>query len=237
MARATNDVRTLNIMFSPADAHHRLVDGRHRADRLIALIGSPPAAAGAVHFLVLLGHHPRRLQPAAQAGQLAMRAVRRDERRPGRGRSRHRGRQGNVQEQQEWASSPATPASLPRLLCPQGEIQARYLPMLVFSLCLGAGFLHAMLLWRAGIDQPGPGRHLHGPVGRAALPDLHLHLLLQPGPAWASPAPGASWRLINTETELDEKAGVAEAGSTVRPIEGEVTFENVTFGYNGERPC
>ena len=38
--------------------------------------------------------------------------------------------------------------------------------------------------------------------------------------------------MINTETELDEnEAGVA------RPIQGEVVFENVSFGYDGTKPA
>ena len=139
MARATNDVRMLNFMFSPGLM--LIIDSLMALVVPIVLIGQidVAAAAGPRSVPRPAGHHRLRLQPAAQAGQRGpARAVRDDERRAGRGDRRHRGGQGQRpggagvgQVRPRRAPSSAT------TFVQQGEIQARYLPMLVFSLCLG----------------------------------------------------------------------------------------------------
>ena len=109
-----------------------------------------------------------------------------------------------------------------------GEIQARYLPMLVFSLCWAAAFLHALLTWRSGVISLGQVIAFMGLMGTLRFPtfiSLFSFDLVQLGIASGR----RILELINTETELDEnEQGVA------RPIQGEVVFENVSFAYNGQ---
>jgi ATP-binding cassette subfamily B protein len=100
--------------------------------------------------------------------------------------------------------------------------------MLAFSLIWALGFLHAMLLWQNGTLSLGQVVTFMGLLGTLRFPtfiSIFSFNLVQLGVASAE----RILQMINTETELDEN----EAGVT-RPIRGEVTFENVSFGYNGK---
>jgi len=110
----------------------------------------------------------------------------------------------------------------------QGEIQARYLPMLIFSVIWAGSFLHAMLLWQGGGITLGQVVTFIGLVGTLRYPtfiSIFSFNLVQLGVASAQ----RILEMINTETELGEnEAGVA------RPIRGEVVFENVSFSYDSK---
>jgi ATP-binding cassette subfamily B protein len=109
----------------------------------------------------------------------------------------------------------------------QREIQARYWPMLVFSISWGIAFFHALTVWNAGRITLGEVVGFMGLFGGLRFPtfiSLFSFELVQLGIAGAK----RMLKLINTETELDENiAGVSKT------IEGEVFFDDVSFGYNG----
>ena len=63
----------------------------------------------------------------------------------------------------------------------QGEIQARYLPMLVFSVAWAGAFLLGAMLWQAGEISAGTVVAYMGLVGTLAFADIYFDLLLQPG--------------------------------------------------------
>jgi ATP-binding cassette subfamily B protein len=134
----------------------------------------------------------------------------------------------NVQERYEWEKFTQNARLFRDYFVQQGEIQARYLPMLMFSLAWAGGFLHALLLWRAGSISLGQVVTFMGLMGTFRFPtfiSIFSFNQVQLGVASAE----RILELINTETELDEnEAGVA------RPIRGEVVFENVSFGYDGK---
>jgi len=142
----------------------------------------------------------------------------------------------NAQEKYEWRKFTQDARLFRNYFVRQGEIQAVYLPMLVFSIFWGGAFLHAMLLWRAGALTIGNIISFMGLMGALRFPtfiSIFTFDLVQLGIASAR----RILALINTETELDEN----EAGVT-RPIAGEVTLENVTFAYpgrsnNGDEPA
>jgi ATP-binding cassette subfamily B protein len=119
------------------------------------------------------------------------------------------------------------PAYFGIIIFREGKIKARYLPLLVFSIAWGGGFLHALLLWRAGSITIGEVVAFMGLVGLyrfVSFISIFSFNLVQLGLASAE----RILTILNTETELDQnQAGVS------RPIRGEVVFENVTFGYNG----
>ena len=97
--------------------------------------------------------------------------------------------------------------------------------MLVFSVCWGLAFLHAMLLWRAGGLTLGQVVSYVGLVGFLRFPtftSIFTFQLAQLGLASAR----RILELINTETELDENPG-----GVARPIAGAVEFRDVSFGY------
>jgi ATP-binding cassette subfamily B protein len=100
--------------------------------------------------------------------------------------------------------------------------------MLMFTLCQAAGFLHALWLWRSGGITLGTVIAFMGLMNVLRFPtfiSIFSFNLVQLGIAGAE----RILELINTETELDEnKAGI------IKPIQGEVIFENVSFGYNSK---
>jgi len=134
---------------------------------------------------------------------------------------------GNVQEYKEAEEFAADASQFRDYFVKQGEIQARYLPLLVLSVALAAGFLHALLLWQNGDITLGQVVTYMGLLGALRFPtfiSIFSFNLVQLGIASAD----RILQTINTETELDEnEAGVA------KPIQGQVSFQDVSFGYNG----
>ena len=229
MARATNDVRMLNLMFSPglmlitdslmAIVIPILLIARLKADLLpVPLI-----------FLVLLAitliDYNRRLNPVSIALREQFGAMNAGLAEAIAGIEVVKG---NVRERYEWHKFTQNARLYRDYFVQQGEIQARYLPMLMFSLAWAAGFLHALLVWRAGGISLGEVVAFMGLLGTLRFPtfiSIFSFNLVQLGIASAE----RILELINAETELDEnEAGIA------RPIRGEVVFEAVSFSYDGQ---
>jgi ATP-binding cassette subfamily B protein len=230
MARATNDVRMLNLMFSPGlmlitDSAMGTVVPLF----LIASLDTRLLLVPAV-FLVLLAvtlvDYNRRLNPVsialreqfgtmnaglaeAIAGIEVVKA--------------------NVQERYEWEKFTGNARRYRDHFVRQGGIQARYLPLLVFTVAWAAALLHGLLLWRAGSLSLGQVISFMGLMNALRFPtfiSIFTFNLVQLGIASGS----RILEMINTETELDENpAGIA------RPIRGEVTFENVSYRFAGGR--
>ena len=227
MARATNDVHTLNLMLSPGVM--LITDSAMAIVVPVVLIGRLKLALLFVPFIFLillaitLMDYNRRLSPVSialrdQFGTMnaglaesiaGIEVVK-----------------ANVQERYEWSKFIQNARLFRDYFVKEGEIEARYLPMLMFSLAWAGGFLHALLLWRGGTISLGQVITFMGLLGTLRFPtfiSLFSFDLVQLGIASAR----RILELINIETELDENpAGVA------RPIRGEVVFENVSFGYN-----
>jgi ATP-binding cassette subfamily B protein len=228
MARATNDVRTLNIMFSPGlmlifDSVLGIaipvimiafLDVRLLLVPILFLIG----------FVITVWDYARQLNPVSAAMREQFGTMNAGLAETISGIEVVKS---NAQEKQEEEKF-VTDASLFRdHFVRQGEIQARYLPMLVFSVAWAGGFLLAALLWRAGEISSGTVVAYMGLLGILRFPtfiSIFSFNLVQLGIASAR----RILDMINTETELDEN----EAGIT-QPIHGKVIFENVSFGYNG----
>jgi ATP-binding cassette subfamily B protein len=229
MARATNDVRMLNLMFSPGLM--LITDSAMAIIVPIALIAQLKWALLLVPaiFLILLAitvaDYNRRLKPVsiAQREQFGTMNAGLAEAIAGIEIVK-----ANVQERYEGAKFTHNARLFRDYFVQQGEIQARYLPMLIFSLAWAGGFLHALLLWRAGGLSLGQVITFMGLIGTFRFPtfiSIFSFNQVQLGVASAE----RILELINTETELDENpAGVA------RPIRGEVIFERVSFGYDSK---
>ncbi|MEW5957524.1 MAG: ABC transporter ATP-binding protein [Chloroflexota bacterium] len=228
MARATNDVRSLNLMFSPGLS--LIVDSAIAVITPLVLIAQIrlELLLAPLVFLVLFGitlrGYNRQLKPVslgmreqfgvmnaglaeAIAGIETVKA--------------------NVRERYEWDKFTQNARVFRDYFVRQGEIQARYLPMLMFSIAWAGGFLHALLLWRAGTVTLGQVVTFMGLMGLfrfVTFISIFSFNLVQLGIAGAE----RILALLNTETELDENV----AGQT-RPMRGEVSFEKVSFGYNG----
>jgi ATP-binding cassette subfamily B protein len=228
MARATNDVRSLNLMFSPGLS--LIVDSALAALTplfLIALIRFELLLAPVIFlilFAVTLTDYNRRLKPVSIAMREQFGTMNAGLAEAIAGIETVKA---NVQERYEWDKFTQNARVFRDYFVRQGEIQARYWPMLMFSIVWAGGFLHALLLWRAGSLTLGQVVTFMGLMGLfrfVTFISIFSFNLVQLGVAGAE----RILSLINTETELDEN----KAGAT-KPIQGEVVFENVTFGYNG----
>ena len=227
MARATNDVRMLNLMFSPG---LMLI-----TDSLMALV-VPIFMIGQLHFKLLVvpcifvvllaitvADYNRRLKPVSNARREQFGVMNAGLAEAIAGIEIVKA---NVQERYEWQKFTQDVRLFRDYFVKQGEIQARYWPMLVFSLAWAGGLLHALLLWRGGSITMGQVVSFMGLLGTLRFPtfiSIFSFDLVQLGVASSR----RILELINTKTELDENpAGVA------KPIRGEVVFENVSFGYD-----
>jgi ATP-binding cassette subfamily B protein len=228
MARATNDVRALNLMFSPGLV---LI-----IDSVLALV-VPVIIIGLIHPSLLLVpliftglltitviDYNRRLKPVsiAQREQFGLLNAGLTEAVAGIEVVK-----ANVRERYEWNKFTGNARLFRDYFVRQGLIQARYLPMLMFSLCWGAGFFHALMLWRQGAITLGnvvAFMGLFGTLRFTTFISIFTFNLVQLGIASAD----RILNMIKTETELDQnQEGVS------KPIRGEVAFEKVSFNYNG----
>jgi len=112
----------------------------------------------------------------------------------------------------------------------QGRIEARYLPFLFLGLVIAFGLLHSLLLFQAGQITGGQVVSFNFLLLLFGFPTF-ISLM-----AFSQISSGLSsgrriLELINTETDLDHNpTGHAE------PMRGAVRFENVTFAYNDGEP-
>jgi ATP-binding cassette subfamily B protein len=133
----------------------------------------------------------------------------------------------NVRERYEWDKFTGNSRTFRDYFIRQGIIQARYWPMLMFSLCWGAGFFHALILWRQSLVSLGEVvafMGLFGTLRFTTFISIFSFNLVQLGMASAR----RILKMVKTETELDQNL---EGMS--KPIKGEVVFENVSFHYDG----
>jgi len=115
-----------------------------------------------------------------------------------------------------------------RFFVAQGKIEGRYLPLLLFAVALGATFLHALLLYRAGALSVASVVAVIGLMNTLRFPtfiSLFSFSLIQMGVAGAE----RILTVIREETEMDENAGGHAA-----PVRGEIAFEDVSFGHEGK---
>ena len=229
MARATNDVRMLNFMFSPGLM--LITDSLMALVVPIVMIGrlEPKLLLVPSIFVILLAitvvDYNRKLSPVSMA--------RRDQfGKMNAGLAEAIAGievvKANARERYEWKKFAQDAGLFRDYFVQQGEIQAKYLPMLAFSVVWAGGFLHALSLWQGGYISLGQVVTFMGLMGSLRFPtfiSIFSFNLVQLGIAGAE----RILELINTETELDEnETGVAQ------PIRGEVVFENVSFSYNGQ---
>ena len=229
MSRATNDVRSLNLMFSPGMM--LITDSIMNLVFPIALIGLirvelliVPVLFAIALVLTLLDYN-RRLSPVSREirDQFGMMNAGLAEAIAGVEVVK-----ANVQEHYEWDKFTHNARLFRDLFVQRGEIQARYWPMLAFAVFWAVGFFHALTVWQAGRISLGEVVAFVGLMGGLRFPtfiSLFSFDLVQLGIAGAR----RILKLINAETELDENVG-----GVAQTIRGEVTFKNVSFGYNGK---
>ncbi|HEX9116515.1 MAG TPA: ABC transporter ATP-binding protein, partial [Anaerolineae bacterium] len=229
MARATNDVHMLNLMFSPG--LNLIVDSMLAIVLpviLIARLRFQLLLVPAI-FLVALAltiwDYNRRLNPVSNALRDQFGTMNAGLAEAVSGIEIVKA---NVQERGEWYKFASAARLYRDYFVRQGQIQALYWPQLMFSLAWAGAFLHGILTWRAGSITLGQTVAYIGLFGTLRYPtfiSLFTFNLVQIGAAGAR----RILAVINTETDLDENVNGYAA-----PIAGEVAFEHVSFGYDGK---
>lgn len=227
MARATNDVREINFMFSPG---LNLIIGS------LTFLLTPVIAAPRIHPALII-------EPLlfifiyffALNGYLKSLRTVTDEVRSSFGQLNTQLAEsldgievvkGSAHEQEEVERFKHNAGRYRNASVRQGDIEARYLPYLLYIITLASGLIHALVLFQQGALNVGQVVTYFG------------NLLLLDFPTWSSlftysqislGLAGARriLDLINRETKLDQNT-LGKSGD----MRGEIEFRNVTFGYD-----
>jgi len=231
MARATNDVREVNFLFSPG---LNMVIGS-LTFLIFPLVAAPRYSPQLmlvpglfiVFYFILLRIYMKSLAPVTEEVRESFGAlnIRLAESLDGIETVK-----GSAQEQGEIKLFKQNVLRYKTAAVEQGKREAKFLPYLLYAIATAAGLLHALLLYRNGVIDIG------GVVGYNGL------LLMLDFPTFASlwaysrislGLAGAKriLELMNRENNLDQN----EAGYTGE-MRGEVEFRDVTFSYESGDP-
>ena len=231
MARATNDVREVNYMFSP---------GLNLAVGSLVFLVMPLFIAPYYHwslllapllftitYFIALSRYLRTLDPITEDVRSSFGVM-----------NTHLSEaldgvetvKGAAQEDPEVGRFEANARRLRNNTVRQGDVEARFVPLLLFYITLAIGLVHAILLFRMGILNTGDVVAYFG------------LLLLLDFPTWtsiwaysqiSSGLAGARriLELINRENDLDQNT----IGCT-QTMRGEIEFRHVTFAYPAGEP-
>ncbi|HSH01324.1 MAG TPA: ABC transporter ATP-binding protein, partial [Anaerolineae bacterium] len=132
---------------------------------------------------------------------------------------------GAAQEEQEVAMFRQNARAFRNAAVEQGYVEARYLPLLLLGVTNAIGFAHALLLFQQGAVATAD---VVAYMGLLALFGFPTFISLRAYSQVASGMAGARriLELIKEETDLD-----ANASGYDGEMKGGVTFEKVTFGY------
>ena len=226
MARATNDVREINLMMNPGI---NLVVGS--ANFMIMPFLLAPRygwqlmlapAFFIITYIWALRRYLGKLNPVADQVRLSF----------GRLNSRLAEAidgiemvKSSAQETQEIKRFERNASAYRDNAVEQGRIEARFLPLLLLGITQALGFTHALLMFQNGSIGVG------GVVGYMGLLTLFRFPTFISLVAYSRVSLGLAgarriFNLLKTTTELDENTAGHQAD-----IHGRITFEDVTFGY------
>lgn len=227
MARATNDVREVNYMFSPG---FNMVIGSINFLFIPLIVGPtyhPALIATPLAFILLytlaLWHYLRILSPITTEIRQTF----------GKMNSRLSEAvdgieivKGSAQEEAEIERFRNNAIDYRDSSIRQGDVESRFLPMLLLGIAMGVGLAHALFLLRQGQLTIGDVIAYFGTLSLLGFPtfvSLFAYSQISLGFAGAN----RILELIKTETKLDQNIEGYES-----PIEGTIEFKDVTFGYN-----
>ncbi len=231
MARATNDVREVNYMFSPG---FNLVIGSLNFLFLplvigptyhVALITAP--AAFIILYIIALWHYLTILNPITREvrqtfGELNSRLAEAID-----------GVEivkSSAKENAEIDLFRENAIDYRDASIEQGDVESRFLPLLLLGLVMAFGLAHALYLMQQGQITIGDVIGYFGILSLLGFPtfvSLFAYSQISLGFAGAR----RILELINTETKLDQNI---EGYS--QPIKGTITLNNVSFGYIQDEP-
>jgi ATP-binding cassette subfamily B protein len=231
MARATNDVREVNYLFSP---------GINMVFGSINFLFIPLFVGPAIHpaliltpliFIVLysvaIWHYLRVLKPATTAvrknfGQLNSRLA--------EAVDGIETVKAFAQEDQEISHYEHNAQAYRNAMLKQGDIEASFLPLLLLAVAMGTGLLHSLLLYNQGAISLGNVITYFSALAMLGFP-TNVSIFSYSQISLGLSSARRILELINREDNLDQNlAGHQEA------MKGDVTFKNVTFAYGDQEP-
>lgn len=226
MSRATNDVHELNVMFSQG-INMVVGSGMFLFFPLVTAPALHPQLiivplAFIISYWVTIRLYSGRLKPATEAVREAFGTMNTDLAESLEGIETVKGASQEKQELQHFYNRAN---DFRNAFVGQSDIEARFIPLLLLGIAQGAGFLHALFLYRAGQIQIGQVVSFMGSLQMFGFPtwvSLMAFSQLQLGVAAAR----RILTLIEIQTDLDQNKDGRNA-----PIEGAVEFQNVSFAY------
>ena len=226
MARATNDVREMNLMMNPGI---NLVVGSANfmiMPLLLAPRYDPQLVAAPLFFIVAymvaLTHYMGILSHIADRVRLAFGSM---NARLAEALDGVEMVKGSAQETAEIARFQENAREYRNATVAQGREEAKFLPLLLLGVTEAIGFAHALLLLQAGRIQVGDVVAYIGLLGLFGFP-TNISLMAYSRVSLGLAGARRILELMNRETLLDENpVGHAET------ITGDVTFDGVSFGY------
>ena len=227
MARATNDVREINFMFSPGV---NLVIGSltflaipffYAPQYHPALLLTP--ALFSIAYFIALWEYLHSLRPVTEKVRetFGIMNTRLAEALDGIETVK-----GAAQEESEVTLFNRQARNVRNAFVKQGDLEARFIPMLLYGMALGGGLLHALILFRNGQIEIGAVVAYVGLLQMLQFPTFastFAYTQVSLGMASAR----RILELINSETLLDQNAD-GFAGD----IRGEICFRSVNFAYS-----
>ena len=231
MARATNDVREINFMFSPGFnlvigslnfmAMTIIIAPRFHSDLILTPI------LFSVSYILALWQYLRELSPITDRvreafGKLNTRLT--------EAIDGIETVKGMAQEKNEVRRFVKNARRFRKEFVFQGDVEARYVPLLLLGLAEGIGLMHALILHQNGLISVGDVIAYFGLLQLLGFPtfvSLFAYSQVSLGMASAK----RILELINRETELDQNEGGHH-----EEMVGAVEFKNVTFAYGENEP-
>jgi ATP-binding cassette subfamily B protein len=231
MARATNDVREVNFLFSPGinlvigSANFLLMPILFSANYSPALMITP--ALFMVAYFLALWQYLHELSPITSnvRESFGLLNTRLAEALDGIETVK-----GMAQESNEVSRFDANARRFRNAFVDQGDVEARFLPLLLLGLAQAGGLLHSLILFRQGVINIGDVIGYFGLLQLFGFPtftSLFAYSQVSLGVAGAQ----RILELINRENNLDQNIQGYSA-----PMRGEIEFRNVTFAHQDGEP-
>jgi len=231
MARATNDVRAINLMFSPG---MNLVIGSANfliMPILVSYSMDPVLVLTPLLFIVAyflaLWQYLYELRPIADWVRSAFGAM---NARLAETLDGIEIVKGHATEQEEVSRFAVNAGEFRDAFVRQGDVEARFIPLLLLGLATGGAFLHAMILFGQGRINIGQVVSYVGLIELFGFPTfVSLRAYSQVALGMASAR--RILELINRETRLDHNPR-GHSGT----MKGEVEFRHATYAYDEGAP-
>jgi len=227
MARVTDDVRMLNFLISPALS--LIVESfTYLFIPVIYIILYYPLQLifepifFSISFLILLRSYSRKIGPitARLRGNFGLMTATLSETLSGIEVVK-----ATVQEEKEMKKYFTHANNYKKAFIERGNLQAKYLPILVLALVITAGFAHSILLFNFGLMNIGQIIAFLGILGMLRFPtniSMYVFAIFR----LAGSSADRLLELMNKKTEIDENKEGKE-----KVFKGNIVFENVDFIY------